>query len=300
MELFTRLPVDDRTYLEACGLAAEGVEQEVWKELYSAIGNKDPLAWSDAFSKISWRLQSPAAVPSLVKRATSDKLSSEQRALALDTIAFTRSQSAADAMAKLAAAGNPGAQRWLWSRAWGEWKSFGMLEKMKELGIYDPDNTIVTTSVLPPLPKESSLPPIDQIVKLKGDAHRGEAKAALCYVCHQIDGKGVVYGPDLKGWVSDQGLESFLTAVIKPSASIAHGYSGADVILEDGGHIHGLAFSRTDPVIVQSMGGVTQIIPGEKVKKVARLKQSLMLSADQLGLSAQDLADLAAYLKTYR
>jgi hypothetical protein len=48
------------------------------------------------------------------------------------------------------------------------------------------------------------------------------------------------------------------------------------------------------------MGGLTQMIPVSKVRpgRPPALGRSLMLSADQLGLSAQDVADIVAYLKT--
>ena len=52
-------------------------------------------------------------------------------------------------------------------------------------------------------------------------------------------------------------------------------------------------------MIVQSAGGLTQMIPRSKVKSRQGLNRSLMLSADQLGLSAQDLADIAAYLREH-
>ena len=95
-------------------------------------------------------------------------------------------------------------------------------------------------------------------------------------------------------------MEAFFKAVIDPSADIAHGFNGADVALKDGRHIHGLVINRTEPVIVQSMGGITQIIPSKLVKQVGKFNKSLMLSADQLALTAQDLADLAAFLKTLK
>jgi hypothetical protein len=51
---------------------------------------------------------------------------------------------------------------------------------------------------------------------------------------------------------------------------------------------------------VQSMGGLTQMIPAAKIRGSSRkpLGRSLMLSAEQLGLNAQDVADIVAYLKT--
>jgi hypothetical protein len=48
---------------------------------------------------------------------------------------------------------------------------------------------------------------------------------------------------------------------------------------------------------VQSLGGVTQLIPADLVKTNKGLGRSLMLGADQLGLDAQGVADIVAYLK---
>ena len=49
--------------------------------------------------------------------------------------------------------------------------------------------------------------------------------------------------------------------------------------------------------MMRSMGGVTQIIPGNRVASRRRMPQSLMMSAAQLGLSARDVADLVAFLR---
>ena len=151
--------------------------------------------------------------------------------------------------------------------------------------------------ILPAPPQKSELPAIAEILKLQGDSETGRTVAARCHACHQIEGTGVAYGPDLRGWIADQGIEPFLKAVIDPSADIAHGFTGAEVKLKDGRKIHGLIINRDDPTIVQSMGGVTQIIPKKLGVKIGKFKRSLMLSADQLGMTAQDLADLAEYLK---
>ena len=45
--------------------------------------------------------------------------------------------------------------------------------------------------------------------------------------------------------------------------------------------------------------GGTQFVPLKRVKKVSKMKHSLMLTADQLQLKAQDVADLVAFLKAY-
>jgi hypothetical protein len=45
------------------------------------------------------------------------------------------------------------------------------------------------------------------------------------------------------------------------------------------------------------MGGLTQTVPKAKIKSKKSLGRSLMMSATQLGLTAQECADLAAFLK---
>ena len=102
----------------------------------------------------------------------------------------------------------------------------------------------------------------------------------------------------LMGWVKNQGDEKFMHAVVNPSAEIAHGYPGSRVKLKNGKEIHGLTLSSKNPLIVQSQGGIVQVIPSGKIEKVESLKRSLMFSADQLGLSAQDVADIHAYVQT--
>ena len=41
-----------------------------------------------------------------------------------------------------------------------------------------------------------------------------------------------------------------------------------------------------------------QVIPSGKIKSVEPLDRSLMLSAEQLGMNAQDIVDILAYLKS--
>ena len=91
-----------------------------------------------------------------------------------------------------------------------------------------------------------------------------------------------------------------INSIINPSAEISHGFDGVQLNLRDGGQLHGILLSSGDPLIVQSMGGLTQIIPAAKTRgnRPQPLGRSLMLSAEQLGLSAQDVADITAYLKT--
>ena len=53
-----------------------------------------------------------------------------------------------------------------------------------------------------------------------------------------------------------------------------------------------------DPLMMRSMGGITQIVPADRVASRRRMPQSLMMSAAQLGLTTQDVADIVAFLRS--
>ncbi|MBL9206506.1 MAG: HEAT repeat domain-containing protein, partial [Opitutaceae bacterium] len=302
-QLFLTCDGTDRTYLEACGLAAEGIEAAVWSALRTRLGMEDPLRWSDAFATLTWRLQPPAAVSALTTRARSGTLAMPVRKQAVDTLAFTRTREALAAMVELRRSEPAFAEQataWLLVRASDEWEDFGGRQVLKQEGIYDPDKVQIQDLRMPdPMPDDGSLR-IEAIRSLTGDAARGRTTVARCFMCHRIGDQGVEYGPDLQGWVANQGTEAFLKAVITPSDSVALGYEGERVPLKDGREVQGIILSSSDPITVRSTGGVTQMIPRAMLdKRTLPMRRSLMYSAAELGLSAQDLADLAAYLKTY-
>jgi putative heme-binding domain-containing protein len=217
-------------------------------------------------------------------------------------LAFIDDKSSAEAMLDLAGDGpaKGEAARWLLRNANGEWKKYGVMEELKKRAIYDPSK-IVVTSITAPKPDNPKFS-VQDVIKLKGDAAKGKITANRCIMCHEFNGVGVNYGPNLKGWGEGQTPEIIALSIIDPSAEISHGYSGSGIELKKGGHVHGVASSDGDPMIITSTGGVTQMIPRNRIKskRPYKLKHSLMLSADQMGLTPQDVADLTAFLKEYK
>ena len=137
---------------------------------------------------------------------------------------------------------------------------------------------------------------IDEIVRLKGDAARGKISAVRCVACHTIDGTGFELGPALDGWGRGKSAEVIARALVLPSAEIAQGYEGTEVKTTDGLTIEGVLLKQGDPLMMRSMGGLTQIIPANRVASRRRLPGSLMMSAAHLALTNQDVADLVAFL----
>ena len=190
--------------------------------------------------------------------------------------------------------------RWLIHLGNTRWRKLQVFDSLKEKGIYDPEKVEIAEAVIPAPEGKSKLPSLGAILALKGDATRGKTTALRCVMCHRVEGQGVDYGPSLVGWISNQGEERFVQAVLDPSADIALGYPGNRIRLKGGKEIHGLTLSTKNPLIVQSQGGIVQVISSSRLESIEPLERSLMLSADQLGLSAQDVADLLAYFKALK
>ena len=149
--------------------------------------------------------------------------------------------------------------------------------------------------VVPPPPADLPQLSIEEIVRLKGDPARGKAAAARCVMCHSINGAGAELGPALDGWGRGKSAEVIARALVTPSAEIAQGYEGTEIRTKDMLTIQGLLIKEGDPLMMRGMGGITQIIP-PLVATRRRMMTSLMMSAPQLGLTAQDVADLIAFL----
>ncbi len=291
----------DRSYLEAFGTGATGKEAEVYSAVKSAIGSDDARGWSDAFAGIAWRLHPAAAIDDFAIRVQTESLSTAQRQQALDAIAFIPTKAASVAMLTIAQLDTPlksNAVWWLMNRANNEWKDFDLMTELKNRGIYDPAKVVVQEVVTPePDEAQKSLLTVKGVLALEGDAERGKMTATRCVMCHEIGGMGVQFGPPLDGWGKTQTSEVIARSIVEPSADIAHGFDGAELVTKEGRTIHGLLVQEGNPTIVTSMGGLTQIIPRNKIAKDKKMDRSMMLSAAQLGMTEQDVADLVAYLK---
>jgi putative membrane-bound dehydrogenase-like protein len=292
----------DRSYLEAWGIGATGKEDALYAALTATQPGADAATWPNNYADLVWRLTPAAAVPAFAARANAAALPQADRLKATTALGFIAAPAAATAMLDLAQRGAPGIRQnpalwWLINYKDSRWAGQGIDAELKSRGLFDPEKVTLSESIVPPPPEKSSLPPVAEIARLRGDAKRGAQVAETCRMCHSIAGRGVDYGPTLDGFASRQTREVVISAIVDPSADIAHGYDGSEAILQDGRKIHGLTLSNDNPVILQSMGGITQLIPRSAIKDKHRLGRSLMLSAEQLGLSAQQIADVVAYLK---
>ena len=292
----------DRAYLEAWGIGASGKEEPLYAALSTVQPDRDPTKWPRSYADLVWRLTPREAVPTFAARAKAATLEHSERTKAITALGFIPSESAANALLDIAQHGgtdikeNP-ALWWLINYKDSRWAGLGVDAELKRRGLYDPDAVTINEVTVPPPPAQAStLPSIAEIAKLRGNAKRGAEAAGACLMCHRIDNRGVDYAPALDGFASRQTREVVITAIVDPSNDIAHGYEGIELTLHDGKKIHGIMLSNGNPVVVQSTGGTIQMIPAALIANRQRLGRSLMLSAEQLGLTARQIADIVAYL----
>ncbi len=300
MAIAQRYDGKDRSYLEAWGIGATGKEAQLAAAMLAQAPDADAAKWSSTFSDLIWRLTPAEAVPAFRARALAPALSVAERNKAITALGFIPTKEAAAALLDIAEKGERDLKQnaalwWLLNYKDSRWADAGIDAALKSRGLFDPDAVTVSESLVPE-PEAAKLVVAD-IVKLRGDAKRGAVAAATCRMCHRVGGEGADYGPAIDGFASRQTKEVVITAIVNPSNDIAHGYEGTEITLVDGRKIHGLVQSGGNPLIVQSSGGLTQMIPAKLVKERKRLGRSVMLSAEQLGLTAQQVADIAAYLK---
>lgn len=303
-QLAKKFDGEDKNYLEAIGLGATNKENDVWTGLKEKLGQNDPLKWNDSFAKITWRLWPSVAINDLAKRVRSNQLSLAKRLFAVESIAFIKDPKAANALFNLGKQikdkkVKDGIVEWLLRKGLTDWSEYNIQARLKSAGIYDPESIELIAVSTPPQSNKSRIS-IEEVAKLKGNVEVGKQTIMRCAMCHEINGVGPSFGPRLEGWAKKQSKSATIKAILYPSQGIAHGFRGEEYLLKDGRIIQGITEVRGDPSIVLSQGGISQMIPKSRVKSSKGLKQSLMLSADQLALTAQDVADIVAFMKQWQ
>ena len=300
VELASQYKGEDRWYLEAIGTASSGKEAAIYPRILKALNaSEDPVEWSPAVAKLAWRLHPDASAAAFKVRGLSSALPLGERKDALTALGFIPAKEAALAMVDIAESGPEDTKQlamwWLHNRGSHVWQKFtglmkGLNKKPNQLK-GDQDYKVPVDG-----PEIIKLD-VKEVVALKGDAARGQMAIARCYMCHQVGGMGVDFGPALDGWGQGRAIDEIATAIIDPNAGIAHGYDATEIVTKKGHVIQGFSLFAGGSSILKVMGGGEVNISRKDIKSTTQLSKSLMMSAGQLGLTAQEVADIVAYLK---
>ncbi|MEX2641391.1 MAG: PVC-type heme-binding CxxCH protein [Balneolales bacterium] len=148
---------------------------------------------------------------------------------------------------------------------------------------------------------ETGYRPVAELLQLSGDIDRGRAVfRRSCQLCHQADGQGTHFGPELSVIGDKLPREALYNAILEPDAGIVIGYEGNIITLTDESRVSGIIDSETDgEIVLRFPGGITNRYETTRIASRERMTQSLM-PALQAGLQEQELVDLVEYLTTLK
>jgi putative heme-binding domain-containing protein len=159
-----------------------------------------------------------------------------------------------------------------------------------------------------PLPQgreAQPLPPVSELVKLKGDPLNGAVvfrnENAACHKCHQVNGEGIDFGPDLSEIGTKLGKDALYESILNPSAGISFGFEGWLLTLKNEDEAYGLLVSETAAeVALKTVTGVVTRYQKSDVTSRVKQKLSIMPEGLQQGMTRQEFVDLVEYLASLK
>ena len=145
-----------------------------------------------------------------------------------------------------------------------------------------------------------------QVLSLQGNATHGrelfaKSSAAQCRTCHKAESVGNAIGPAFDGIGKKYAPGLILDHTMNPSREVAPEFSTHALVTKDGLILSGLLVKKTDQeVVLRDAKGTDTTVPAANVGQLERQSTSLMPESLLADLTAQEAADLIAYLSTLR
>ena len=146
----------------------------------------------------------------------------------------------------------------------------------------------------------------EQILALPGDVARGrklflEGAGVQCRNCHRIAGKGAEVGPDLDLIGKKYDRARILDNILNPSKEIDQKYLTWQVETKKGLTFSGLLVSKNDSkVILKDANNKLTEIPANEIEVMVSQQKSLMPELLLKELTAEQVADLTAFLSSLK
>ena len=116
-----------------------------------------------------------------------------------------------------------------------------------------------------------------------------------------VHGKGKEVGPNLSEIGSKLSREAFFESILYPSAAISHNYDYYAVALESGNIVTGIITSQTaESITLKASDALVRTFKRSDISAIKKQNISIMPADLQKEMSAQDLADVVAYLTTLK
>jgi putative heme-binding domain-containing protein len=288
----------NRWYLEAIGAASVGNEDRVYDELVRPSHAKTPHAeWGDPVKNLAWRLHTPQAIEDLHATIQTQKPAVEDfRRWVMGYASYRNDTERKRYRSKLESlAREPGFEDEIYQVT---------IEEVAQKDLSNLQGEGLTESFIMPtrFGPDSVLSDVKTISAMEGNAANGKIAAARCTICHKIGAGGVSFGPHLTNWGQARGIEEIVKEIMEPNAKLAHGFD-KPVRLSKGtnvaeGMLSNFSWHAGSLKIKLFGGDVKKILFRRNGVKVEELKNhSWMPTPSRMGLSDQDVRDIAEYLK---
>jgi putative heme-binding domain-containing protein len=157
---------------------------------------------------------------------------------------------------------------------------------------------------VPPGKNNQPIPPIPELVKLKGDIKNGKllfAKEGTCANCHIVNGEGKEVGPNLSEIGKKLTKEALFESILFPSAAISHNFEMYVIETKSGNLVNGVLVSQTpEEVTIKRADAILQTLKKGEVLEFQKSSISLMPADLHKNLTGQDLSDIVEYLTTLK
>jgi len=161
-----------------------------------------------------------------------------------------------------------------------------------------------------PLPKSKdgkALPPISQLVDMKGDVKAGarvfrnNSGGPNCIGCHQIGDEGRQVGPPLTTIGNKLSREQFFESILTPSAAVLMSFEVWIVKTKDGAIKTGIKVEDSDDhITLKDNNGEYIDIPVSSIDQKKQSALSMMPEDITKTMTVQDLVDVVEYLMQQR
>ncbi len=149
---------------------------------------------------------------------------------------------------------------------------------------------------------QSPVPPLDDLVKIQGDAVRGQElfrTKATCSNCHLVSGHGKQVGPDLSEIGSKLSREAMFTSILDPSAGISHNYESYSVLTDSGLVVTGVKVGETDDeIVIRTAEAIDRTLSKDEIDEIKKSEKSIMPDNLHQTIDQQGLVDVIEYLMT--
>lgn len=145
----------------------------------------------------------------------------------------------------------------------------------------------------------------NEVLAVAGDARRGKlvyfTNNQRCRLCHDVNNPEKSIGPtltEISGKYKSE--DEILLHVLKPSLKVDDRFAAWAVATTSGQVYQGMRVPAGNGIALKNYQGETRNIPEEDIEEVAKLKVSFMPEGVLTGLTAQEAADLLAFIHSLK